>query len=211
MLRPELVEVLCALVRFTNVEVKASSTISQSLLMIYSITRWAATRQFRLRKSATVPPPVSSVHATEKGMENEHLRVTFVDDGTLSIYDKDSGAEVFRGGKGGARAVVLDDPSDTWSHHIRAYTKEVGAFGKARFRLLENGPLRATVRVRLNTPWSFRHFRDMKVEACAGQKGGQLKGREALTLELRASINAGLTFHGLTPRPEVLQEGLGSL
>ena len=93
-------------------------------------------------------------------MENEHLRVTFADDGTLSIYDKDNGAEVFRGGKGGAHAVVLDDPSDTWSHEVRAYTKEVGAFGGARFRVLENGPMRAAVRVRtsygassLQTDW----------------------------------------------------------
>jgi len=117
-------------------------------------------RQFRLRKVEAAPPPASAVHATEKGLENEHLRVTFADDGTLSIYDKDSGAEVFRGGKGGARAVVLDDHSDTWSHGVRAYTKEVGAFGSARFRVLENGPLRATVRVRtsygassLQTDW----------------------------------------------------------
>jgi alpha-mannosidase len=116
-------------------------------------------RQFRLRKAESAPPAVA-VHATERGVENEHLRVTFADDGTLSIYDKDSGAEVFRGGKGGARAIVLDDPSDTWSHDVRAYTKEVGAFGNARFRVFENGPLRATVRVRtsygaslLQTDW----------------------------------------------------------
>ncbi|MGO8814756.1 MAG: alpha-mannosidase [Terriglobia bacterium] len=105
-------------------------------------------REFRLRKNRTVPPPVSAVHATERGMENEHLRVTFADDGTLSIYDKDNGAEVFRGGRGGARAVVLDDPSDTWSHGVRAYTNEVGAFGSASFHVLENGPMRAVVRVR---------------------------------------------------------------
>jgi len=117
-------------------------------------------RQFRLRKAESAPPPASAVHATEKGLENEHLRIAFLDDGTLSILDKDSGAEVFRGGKGGARAVVLDDHSDTWSHRIRAYTKEVGAFGSARFRVFENGPLRATVRVRtsygassLQTDW----------------------------------------------------------
>src|SRR5271157_4538756 len=72
-------------------------------------------RQFRLRKVEAAPAPASMVQATEKGLENEHLRVTFADDGTLSMYDKDSGAEVFRGGKGGARAVVLDDHSDTWS------------------------------------------------------------------------------------------------
>ena len=117
-------------------------------------------RQFRLRKVEAAPAPASMVHATENGLENEHLRVTFAADGTLSIYDKDSGAEVFRGGQGGARAMVLDDHSDTWSHDVRAYTKELGAFGSARFRVMENGPLRATVRVRtsygassLRTDW----------------------------------------------------------
>jgi alpha-mannosidase len=117
-------------------------------------------RQFRLRRAESAPPAVSAVHATEREMENEHLRISFAQDGTLSLYDKDSGAQVFRSGKGGARAVVLDDPSDTWSHDVRAYTKEVGAFASARFRVLENGPVRATVRVRtsygasrLQTDW----------------------------------------------------------
>jgi alpha-mannosidase len=117
-------------------------------------------RQFRLRRVEGTPPAAPAVHASERSLENEHLRVSLADDGTLSIQDKDSEAEVFRGGKGGARAVVLDDHSDTWSHGVRAYTQEVGAFGNARFRVLENGPLRATVRVRtsygassLQTDW----------------------------------------------------------
>lgn len=117
-------------------------------------------RQFRLRKDTVAAAPTSAVHATETGMENEHLRVGFAGDGTLSIYDKDNGTEVFQAGKAGARAVVLDDPSDTWSHGVRAYTKEVGAFGRAHLRVLENGPVRAVVRVRtrygasmLQTDW----------------------------------------------------------
>jgi alpha-mannosidase len=117
-------------------------------------------RQFRLRKFDAAPQPASMVHASEKELENEHLRVTFADDGTLAIYDKDAKAEVFRGAGGGARAVVLNDPSDTWSHAVRDYTEEVGAFGNASFRVLENGPLRAAVRVRthygassLQTDW----------------------------------------------------------
>jgi alpha-mannosidase len=117
-------------------------------------------RQFRLRKAAPVTQPPSPVRAAERELENEHLRVTFTDIGTLEIYDKDAGREVFGGGSGGARAVVIDDPSDTWSHNVRAYTKEIGAFGDASFRVLENGPLRAVVRVRssygaskLETDW----------------------------------------------------------
>jgi len=117
-------------------------------------------RQFRLRTVQPAAPVVSAVHATERELENEHLRVTFNEDGSLSILDKDAGSQVFRGGAGGARAIVLDDPSDTWSHGVRAYTKEVGLFRNARFRVLENGPVRATVRVRtsygsssLETDW----------------------------------------------------------
>ena len=117
-------------------------------------------RQFRLRKVKPAAQPLPPVHAAERELENEHLRVTFADDGTLAIYDKDAGAQVFRGGAGGARAVVLDDPSDTWSHRVVSYANELGAFGNARFRVLENGPLRATVRVRtsygassLQTDW----------------------------------------------------------
>jgi alpha-mannosidase len=105
-------------------------------------------RQFRLHKVEAAAAAASTVHASDKGLENEHLRVTFADDGTISMYDKDAKAEVFRGGAGGARAVVIDDPSDTWSHDVRAYTDEIGAFGGAGFRVLENGPVRATVRVR---------------------------------------------------------------
>ena len=105
-------------------------------------------RQFRVRRVEPYAGQASTVHATERGLENEHLRVTFADDGTISMYDKDAGAEVFRGGAGGARAVVIDDPSDTWSHGVVSYTKEIGSFGSAGFRVLENGPLRATVRVR---------------------------------------------------------------
>jgi alpha-mannosidase len=112
-------------------------------------------RQFRLRRKESLAAPPSTVHATEKGLENEHLRVTFAGDGTISIYDKDAGAEVFHGGSGGARAVVIDDPSDTWSHEVQSYTKEIGAFGGASFRRMEDGPVRATVRVRTGYGASF--------------------------------------------------------
>ncbi len=105
-------------------------------------------RQFRLRKVRPGATMESPVHARGNVLENEHLRVKIAEDGTLAIYDKDARTEVFRGAQGGARAVVLDDPSDTWSHDVKAYTKVVGAFGDAQFHVLENGPLRATIRVR---------------------------------------------------------------
>jgi alpha-mannosidase len=110
-------------------------------------------RQFQLRKVTPATMAESQVHAQGNELENEHLRVRFADDGTYSIYDKDAKAEVFGNERG--RAVVLDDPSDTWSHDVKAYTKEVGAFENADFHVLENGPLRATLGVRSRYSASF--------------------------------------------------------
>ena len=42
----------------------------------------------------------------------------------------------------------MDDPSDTWSHDVKAYDKPAGAFASAQVTVLENGPLRARVRAR---------------------------------------------------------------
>ena len=46
-----------------------------------------------------------------------------------------------------AGAVVLDDPSDTWSHGVVAYEDVAGRFADARIELIENGPVRSTLRV----------------------------------------------------------------
>ncbi len=117
-------------------------------------------RQFRLRRAAPEALPHDPAKATERTLENGRLRVTFADDGSLAIFDKAAQREVFRNGATGARAVVIDDPSDTWSHNVTAFTKEIGAFGKASFRVLDNGPVRAALRVRtsygnstLETDW----------------------------------------------------------
>jgi alpha-mannosidase len=105
-------------------------------------------RQFRVRTAPAAMTPRVLVRAGEDGLENEHLRVTFARNGTVSIFDKDSERQVFRLPAGGARAVVLDDPSDTWSHDIREYSEEIGAFSKATFKVLESGPVRGMVRMR---------------------------------------------------------------
>ncbi len=116
-------------------------------------------RQFRLRKG---PRPVapSGVHASTETLENDHLRVTFSSEGTIGIFDKDAGREVFAGPTTGARGVVLDDPSDTWSHDVVSYSDEIGNFRGAELRVLEGGPLRGRVRMRtryghsvLETDW----------------------------------------------------------
>jgi alpha-mannosidase len=89
----------------------------------------------------------NAVAATEDTLENEFLRVHFSKNGSIGIFDKEAGKEVFSGGDTGCRAVIIEDKSDTWSHDIKTYSQEIGSFGNAALKITENGPLRATIRV----------------------------------------------------------------
>jgi len=103
-------------------------------------------RQFRVRLVQGAANPSTRIRVGNRKLENEHLQVVFGDDGIV-LFDKDSGQQVFVPGTHGARAVVLDDPDDTWSHNVREYSKEIGAFAKSSYRVREEGPLRGRVRV----------------------------------------------------------------
>lgn len=105
-------------------------------------------RQFRVRKADSKEAIASPVRASQQTLENEHLRVSFSPEGTIGIFDKDAGEELFQAANAGARPVVLNDPSDTWSMigNIYSYTDEIGAFANARIQVLEEGPFRGRVR-----------------------------------------------------------------
>ena len=60
------------------------------------------------------------------------------------LVDRHRAREVFSGPA--ARAVVADDRSDTWSHGVTHYERGADAFMAERIRLVEDGPLRATLR-----------------------------------------------------------------
>jgi len=81
-------------------------------------------------------------------LENEHYRLTVDPDtgGIASLYDKTHGVEAIRGGA--APLVVLDDPSDTWSHGVDAFADEIGRFHcGGRIEIVEHGPVRAAMRI----------------------------------------------------------------
>ena len=114
-------------------------------------------RQIRFRRGESESE--SKVSNTGDRIENEYYRITFSQDGEIGIFDKEAGREVFKGGSTGCKGVIIDDPSDTWSHEVRDFTKsttgsynyttkgEIGSFGRAKLIALENGPLRAAMRV----------------------------------------------------------------
>ncbi len=88
------------------------------------------------------------VTAENDTMENEFLKVSFSESGTIGVFDKENGREIFKGGKTGCKALIIDDPSDTWSHDVKSFSKIIGEFGKASVKVLESGPLRGIIRVR---------------------------------------------------------------
>lgn len=62
-----------------------------------------------------------------------------------SLRDLQANIEILAGA--GARPVVLEDPGDTWGHNIFRWEQVAGEFQAARVALIENGPVRATLRV----------------------------------------------------------------
>jgi alpha-mannosidase len=97
-------------------------------------------------------PDFATVQASDTAgdtvMENAHLRIEFdPETGYIrSLKDKHKQIEVFM--TPGAVPVVIDDPSDTWSHNVFRYDRVVGAFKARSVRLVENGPVKAVIRVK---------------------------------------------------------------
>jgi len=89
-----------------------------------------------------------AVGASENTLESKDWRLR-VDPSTgewTSLYDKTAEVEVLA--NAGNALVVLDDPSDTWSHGVRGYYNELGRFARAEVTVLEEGPLRASLLVK---------------------------------------------------------------
>jgi alpha-mannosidase len=85
---------------------------------------------------------------TAPELANEYLVARF-DPKTgwlISLVDRGSGVDLLAGPA--AVPVVLDDPSDTWSHGVAGYHEEIGRFAaNGDIALIERGPLRSAVRV----------------------------------------------------------------
>jgi len=101
-------------------------------------------RQIRMRKVTTQAAPQSVAHATSSSLENQNLRVDFLPGGGMHLRDKTNAKDVFA--SKGFAALVIDDPSDTWSHKVKTYDQQIGQFQRSGIKVVEDGPLRARVR-----------------------------------------------------------------
>lgn len=89
-----------------------------------------------------------AVGAIGNVLENEIWRVTFdAQTGYIAeLYDKRKQANVLC--HMGAVPVVIDEHEhDTWSHGKNFFANEIGVFGDATVKVVENGPVRATIKV----------------------------------------------------------------
>ncbi|WP_156158002.1 alpha-mannosidase [Gordoniibacillus kamchatkensis] len=62
------------------------------------------------------------------------------------LIDKANDVEVFRG-KAAVPIVIDEYHCDTWAHHVFEFRNEIAKFSDAEVRVMENGPLRAKLRV----------------------------------------------------------------
>ncbi len=91
--------------------------------------------------------PESRLTISEHLLENDHLRVAFdpATGGIQQLIRKKTGENTL---VSAASAELRDiSASDTWAHMIFQFDKAAGAFGQPEFSVLENGPVRATLRV----------------------------------------------------------------
>ncbi len=97
----------------------------------------------------TEPPAADPQPPAADTVDNGQLRLRLdpASGWLTSLVDLPSGIEFLSGPA--AVPVVLDDPSDTWSHGVPAYRDEIGRFRAVEPpRVLHDGPVQSTVRVR---------------------------------------------------------------
>ena len=90
----------------------------------------------------------SEVTAARATIENEHYRLAIdpATGGIASLYDKANDIELIADAS--SPLVVIDDPSDTWSHGVVSFRDEIGRFHcGGRVEIVERGPIRATLRI----------------------------------------------------------------
>ncbi len=148
-----------------------------------------------LRVSTAAPTVPALLDREDLVLENDHLRaVISAQTGWLSELrvSELGGADVVDDTR--PHAVVLNDPTDTWSHGVRSYRDVVGQFRPVRVTRIADGPVRQAVRV-VSTYGASRLVEEIRLDA------------HARHLEVRATIDWHEQLHALKLRiPTTLAE-----
>ncbi|UQN08936.1 alpha-mannosidase [Deinococcus sp. QL22] len=132
-------------------------------------------RLYRVLDEPTPPEAASPplLTATTERLENAFWALHFEPQtgGLRRLIDKASGLDLLAGT--GAQLQVVRDETDTWGHGVRAFRQMVGVFGGATLEVLEQGPVRATVRATTRYGQSVA-VQDFTLYAHSPEIGGQL-------------------------------------
>lgn len=89
----------------------------------------------------------TDLSATQNTLENSLVKITFDEEsGAVVSYLLKSENKEFANGKLGKAIVCDDSKRDTWSHLINNLNDDIGSFGNGKSELIENGPVRATIK-----------------------------------------------------------------
>ncbi len=85
--------------------------------------------------------------ASDSVLENDKVKIVFDKHmGSIASYVLKSDNSEFASGELGKAIVCDDSENDTWGHKIYDYNIEIGSFTDGTLELVENGPIRATVK-----------------------------------------------------------------
>ena len=99
------------------------------------------------KETATNTSYDSPLIATTNSLENDKVKVVFdAETGAISSYLHKATNDNFAEGLLGKAVVCDDSANDTWGHHIYDYNIDVGSFGNGTLTLIEDGPIRSTVK-----------------------------------------------------------------
>ena len=104
-------------------------------------------RMYRFVRGAAPAAHASSLQVSTHLLESSRWRLEIdpVTGGIASLVDKQTGRSLFAGIA--HQPLVVEDASDTWSHGLERFALEGTSFVFESARILEEGPLRAAVRV----------------------------------------------------------------
>ncbi|WP_394916409.1 alpha-mannosidase [uncultured Robinsoniella sp.] len=121
---------------------------------------------FKLYLNVEEAPVFDHVKVTEHTLENDRYFLEFnpVSGCMKCLFDKKADLEILR--REGARLSVIEDKSDTWSHNKFKFDKEIGDMKAVYLHVLEDGPVRSTLRIKYKYNQSyvisdFRLYKDL--------------------------------------------------
>ena len=113
----------------------------------------------------------AQLDVTATSLENQFWQIELdASTGQISrLFDKRNQVDIFDSSANSL--IVIDDPSDTWSHDVASFRDEIGRFGDARISIEESGPVRAALRI--ETRWGISTalqrlylYRDIDIIEC---------------------------------------------